>query len=87
MAEHVLGEWKIRTGLRVKVRLAEHGGKSRLDIRQFYMGDEGDWCPSKRGVSIPPEHLSEVMAMLQRAKALLEGKIPDRRNGAGVAAE
>jgi hypothetical protein len=84
-SEHSLGEWRIRQGLKIKVRLAEHGGKQRLDIRQFYMGDEGDWCPSRRGVSIHPEHVAELVQMVARAEALLNGKVPQRRNGAGLA--
>jgi len=84
--EYHLGEWRIRQGLRVRVRLSEHQGKPRLDIRQWYMGDEGEWCPSRRGISIMPEHVGELAQMLVRAEALLAGKVPQRRNGAGIPA-
>ena len=35
--EYSLGEWRIRQGLRVRVRLTEHRSKPRLDIRVWYM--------------------------------------------------
>src|SRR5215471_6818876 len=79
--EYHLGEWRIRQGLRVRVQLSEHQGKPRLDIRQWYMGDEGEWCPSRRGISITPEHVGELAQMVARAEALLAGKMPQSRNG------
>jgi hypothetical protein len=81
MAGYLVGEWKIRTGLWVKVRLGEHQGKQRLDIREWFMGDEGNWCPSRRGISIPPEHVGELAQMMARAEALLacRRRIKDQR--------
>jgi hypothetical protein len=86
MAEYLLGEWKCRTGLRIKVRLAEHKHKPRVDIREWFINDDGQWCPGRKGISIAPEHVAELAQMLTRAEALLAGKVPQRSNGVGVQA-
>jgi Transcriptional Coactivator p15 (PC4) len=85
-SEYSLGEWRIRQGLKVRVRLTEYRNRSRVDVRQWYLSDAGQWMPGKTGIGIPVEHLGEVMRMLQRASSLLNGKVA-QHTGAGQAAD
>jgi len=87
MADHVLGGWRKRNGEKVVVRLTEYKGESRLDLRLWFLSDQdGEWHPTSKGVGITAEHIGEVVAMLQRASSLLAGKVPQRKNGAGIPA-
>lgn len=50
----------------VRIALSEFKGRTRLDIRVWYLaGDE--YHPGKQGVSIAPEHLVGVLKALKAA--------------------
>jgi hypothetical protein len=63
----------------VRVRVAEHQGRQRVDIREWFLSDKGEWCPGRRGIGIKPEHVGELAQMVARAEALLAGKVPQSR--------
>ena len=42
-------------------------GKPYIDLRIWYVGETGDYLPSRSGVSIRPEHLAEVVRGLTLA--------------------
>lgn len=46
----------IRRGANVEIRLRlrEHRGREFIDVRSFFANDDGEWLPSRRGVTIPP---------------------------------
>lgn len=55
-------------GNAVRIELKEFKGKVYLDIRQFFMGESGDWIPTKKGVTVPPDeigNLIEILAAIQ----------------------
>jgi Transcriptional Coactivator p15 (PC4) len=73
--EYTVGEWRIRQGLKVLVRIVEYKSHIRVDVRQWYLSDDGEWCPGRSGVGIPVERLADVQKMLERAASLLNGKV------------
>ncbi|MFH1609841.1 MAG: transcriptional coactivator p15/PC4 family protein, partial [Candidatus Bipolaricaulota bacterium] len=52
-AEKVIAEFERGAGQKVVVRRTQFKGKEYLDLRQFFQGDEGEWLPTKKGVSLP----------------------------------
>ncbi len=45
----------------IRIGLNEYKEKQYLDIRQFYRGDENDWKPTSKGVTIPVDLYPELL--------------------------
>ncbi len=53
---------------RIEVRAAEYEGHPYIDIRIYWRTkDVEDWKPSKIGVTLKPELVSELIAALKKA--------------------
>ncbi len=52
---------------RIEVRAAEYQGHPYIDIRTYWRtGDDDTWKPSKKGVTVKPELVGELIALLQK---------------------
>ncbi len=56
----------------IRVSLSEFQGRQYVGARIFYMDDRGDWKPTKKGLTLPPELMEKVHAALGEALAALE---------------
>lgn len=68
-SERVIVEFERGAGQKVVVRRTEFRGKEYLDLRQFFEGDEGQWLPTKKGVSLPWETCPALIEALQKELA------------------
>ncbi len=59
---------------KIIVTVKEFKGKQYVDIRTFFENDDGEWIPTKKGISFTPENLDEAIKLLQKAKKNLAGK-------------
>ena len=58
----------------IVVRLATFKGNTRLDIREHYQGDNGEWAPTKSGITLPAdERVGLLIDAIQQAQDLLAG--------------
>lgn len=48
-----------REGERIRLGLNEFQGKEYVDIRQFYQVEDGEWRPTKKGVTLPTDKWPE----------------------------
>lgn len=56
------------------VRLATFKGNTRLDIREHYRDDNGEWAPTKQGLGFPcDERVGLLIQAIQQAQDLLAG--------------
>lgn len=55
-----------REGERVRIGINEYQGKEYIDIRVFYENDAGEWSPTKKGITLPPEKLDELKDALSK---------------------
>ncbi len=54
---------------RIEVRAAEYQGHQFVDVRTYWRsGDEDEWRPSKKGVTLRPELVGELIAALKKAE-------------------
>ncbi len=54
---------------RIEVRAAEYEGHQYIDIRTYWRAkDDGEWKPSKKGVTLRPELVGELIAVLKKAE-------------------
>jgi hypothetical protein len=69
----VIGEIQKGTD-KIMVTVKEFKGKTYVDIRTFFENDQGEMMPTKKGVSLTPENLDDILNLLQQAKkAVAEG--------------
>ncbi len=67
----IIGEIQ-KTGTdRIIVTVKEFKGKTYIDVRNFFENDEGEMVPTKKGVSLTPENLDELIRLLGEAKKQL----------------
>lgn len=59
---------------KIIVTVKEFKGKQYVDIRTFFENDDGEWIPTKKGISFTPENLDEAIKLLQKAKKNVAGK-------------
>ena len=54
---------------RIEVRAAEYEGHSYIDIRTYWRADpQGEWRPSKKGVTLKPSLVRELIAVLRKVE-------------------
>ena len=54
----------------IRVQASEYRGEMGLDIRRYYLDDQGEWKPTRKGIRIP-EHLVEpVLSAMVEASGL-----------------
>lgn len=51
---------------RIVLKLSDFRGKKYLDIRKWYEDDEGEWKPTRKGLTLPLENVPELVKELQR---------------------
>jgi hypothetical protein len=59
---------------RLIIKVRTWKGKSSLDVRYYYEDAEGNWKPTKKGVSLPivDEVPEDFFALLNKAAAYIE---------------
>ena len=50
----------------VRATVSEFAGKRRADLRIYFKGNDGDWHPSKRGVSLTIDMVEELQAAVTK---------------------
>lgn len=53
---------------RIIFTVKEFKGKNYIDVRTYFANDEGEWIPTKKGVSLTPDNLDDAIKFLQAAK-------------------
>ncbi len=67
MADKLLGVVEKNSRERLGVRAAQYQGHDYVDIRTYWRnGEEDDWKPSKKGVTLRPELVGELIAVLRK---------------------
>jgi len=64
----VIGEIQKTGSDRIIVTVKEFKGKTYVDVRTFFENDDGEMVPTKKGVSLTPENLDELIRILGEAK-------------------
>jgi hypothetical protein len=51
----------------LRVSAEEYKGRKYLDIRIYFENDQGEWKPTKKGVTIPPDKVQEFIELVKKA--------------------
>lgn len=56
----------------IRVSAEEFKGRSYVDVRIYFEDSEGEWKPTKKGVTISPDKLEQVIELLREAQEKLK---------------
>jgi hypothetical protein len=59
---------------KIIIAVKEFKGKEYIDIRTHFENDEGDWIPTKKGITLTPDSLDEMIDLLKTAKKKVSDK-------------
>lgn len=62
MSETVIGEIKKGT---ILVSISEFKDKKYLDIRKYFTNKEGEFAPTRKGISLTSEQFQELLTLLK----------------------
>jgi len=51
----------------VRVGLSEFRKRQYIEVRAYYMADDGEWKPTRKGITLTPELMKEVHTALGTA--------------------
>ena len=55
----------------LRVSTEEYKGRKYVDVRIYFESDEGEWKPTKKGVTIQPDRVDDFLELIKKAgKAL-----------------
>jgi hypothetical protein len=79
--DRVIAALPMHDGAEIRISLSVFKGSPYFSIRQWFRADSGEWCPTKRGVTVSVERLGELetaIAKLREAVAKEPARRPDR---------
>jgi len=53
---------------KIIVTVKEFKGKQYIDLRTYFQNDDGEWIPTKKGISLTPDNIDDMIGFLQKAK-------------------
>jgi len=57
----------------VQVSLSKYKGKNYADIRIYYKADDGEYRPTKKGITVSPTQLPELGEAIRKLIEKVEG--------------
>ncbi len=64
----IIGEIQKNATENIRISKESYKGKEYVDIRIYFQNDEGEWKPTKKGVTLSPEKIDELLEILQKLK-------------------
>lgn len=72
--ERLIKAFERGAGQQLQVRLVTFRGREYLDLRNFYLDENDEWKPTRKGIAIPTELYEDLMTALNEVgKILKEG--------------
>lgn len=63
----------------VRVEKREFKGHEFVDIRIYYQNDSGEWKPTKKGVTLNPDKIDELVEALKKEKDVKLEKVEEKK--------
>ena len=52
----------------IRVSISVYRGKQYIDLRIYYKGDDGEFHPSKKGLTLSPDLLPDLVEAVEKLK-------------------
>jgi len=67
----LIGEISKNSTEKIKVSVSEYKGYTFLDIRVYYEDDQGEWKPTKKGITVSKDNIDPIIKLLNEGKKKL----------------
>jgi hypothetical protein len=67
----LIGEIQKNTTERIRVSVSEYRGYTFLDVRVYYEDDNGEWKPTKKGITVSKDNIESLIKLLNEGKKKL----------------
>ncbi|MBI5142982.1 MAG: transcriptional coactivator p15/PC4 family protein [Nitrospirae bacterium] len=64
----VIGELTKNSTEKYLVQVRDYRGREFIDLRVYYLDDSGEWCPTKKGLTITADKVSKLVELIQLAE-------------------
>lgn len=64
----IIGELTKNSTEKYLVQVRDYRGREFIDLRVYYLDDRGEWCPTKKGITITPDKVSSLVELIQLAE-------------------
>jgi len=64
----VIGEIERSDTEKLVVELSNYKGRDFVSARIYYLADNGEWRPTKKGITVKPEKVDELIGLFQQIK-------------------
>jgi hypothetical protein len=64
----LIGEIQKNSTEKIQVSTASYKGHNFIDVRVYYEDDNGEWRPTKKGITIAPEKVDDLVNLIKKAK-------------------
>lgn len=71
---HIVGTLGTEKKQAIKVNIKEWNGLTYVDIRTHYTGSDNAWYPTKKGLFVCEDKISELITLLEQAEMALKSK-------------
>lgn len=71
--ETLIGTIEKNKKTRTHVRLTTWKDNTYVDVRDFFLSKSGEYIPTKRGITIRANVLSEILSFMEQAEAQIKG--------------
>lgn len=61
----------------IRVEITEFKGKNLVNVRTWYLNDQNEYAPTKKGVAVSLAQLEELRQALNKAHAISQEKFAD----------
>lgn len=67
----IIGEIERSAIETLRVEVSNYRGRDFVSVRIYFLADNGEWRPTKKGVTVRPEQIDELVGFLNQAKEKL----------------
>lgn len=64
----IIGEIERNDTERLRIEASNYKGSDFISVRIYYLADNGEWRPTKKGITVKPEKVDELIGFLSEAK-------------------
>ena len=75
MVQETIGEIVKTNSVKTMIRLTDFKGRNLLDVRDFFKPkNSNDFTPTKKGICLDVDKVSDLINLLEKAEASLAGR-------------
>ncbi len=70
----IIGEIERNDTERLRVEASNYKGSDFISVRIYYLADNGEWRPTKKGITVKPDKVEELIGFLTEGKSKIDKK-------------